>query len=72
MNGNSSKVIFWAVVLFTASCGAFALLISVLPLFIEQNATSPFLEPMFNTLSYLFSTGVGVVFGMMGGIKLES
>ena len=66
MEQNPFPIIFKTVVSLTASCGVAALVIAMVPVIITTAGSTPFLEPLFNTLTYLFSTGVGVIFGMIG------
>lgn len=66
MENKNFSYIFRTVVAFTALCGLTAVLIALVPVFVDQAAETPFLEPLFNTLTYLFSTGVGAIFGMIG------
>ncbi len=64
--GSTFATIFRTVVGITIFCGVVAVGIAVLPVIWPNAADTPFLEPMFNTLTYLFSTGVGAIFGMIG------
>ena len=51
---------------FRAGCGIAALAIAVLPMFVANSVTlSPFLDRMFNLLTYLFAGGVGAIFAMI-------
>lgn len=72
MESHSSLSVFRAVLTLTAACGVIACLFSLVPVFLPSAEDTPFLEPMFNTLTYLFSTGVGAVFGMLGSGKSET
>lgn len=67
-----SKTVFLSVLCITGLCGAVMVAVALIPLFLDPNAQSPFLEPLFNTLSYLFSTGVGAVFGMLGSYSVQN
>lgn len=59
--------IFRTVIGLTVVCGLLAFVIAVLPVAYPGAEATPFLDPMFKTLSFLFSTGVAVVFGMITG-----
>ena len=66
-NTNEQRAVFWTVVAITASCGFAALALAIVPLFVADSLTrSPFLDPMFKLLTYLFAGGVGAIFGMIG------
>lgn len=66
-----SNMVFMSVLYITGICGVVMVFVALVPLFFIGGVTSPFLEPLFNTLSYLFSTGVGAVFGMLGSYSVQ-
>jgi hypothetical protein len=45
------------------------LIVAIIPVVVSTAIATPFLEPMFNTLTHLFSTGVGAIFGMLGSMR---
>lgn len=58
--------IFLTVVTVTIACGLGASVFAVVPIIWGSTAHIQMIETWFNTLSYLFSTGVGAIFGMIG------
>ena len=57
--------IFKTVIALTVVCGLLAFVIAVLPVAYPGAESTPFLDPMFKTLTFLFSTGVAAIFGMI-------
>ena len=63
--------VFWTVVAFTSCCVLLATAIALLPVFVANAESTPFLDPMFKTLTHLFSTGIGAIFTMLGMSSLK-
>lgn len=66
MKTDNPPNIFKTIVLITVGCGAVSAITALVPVLNTAAAATPFLEPLFNTSTYLFSTGVGAIFGMIG------
>ena len=59
-------LVFGTVTAMTAGSALIACIIAFVPLISSNASSAPLLEPLFNTCTYLFSSGVGAIFGLLG------
>ena len=66
---SDSRMVFAAVLTITMCSAVIAFVIAIIPLFFVNASSATLLEPLFTTCTYLFSSGVGAIFGLLGSSK---